>query len=312
MYRKIMVPLDGSSFAEHALPLARAIARRCEAELHLVAVVPPLAEAYTEGVFFGTADLEAEVVSRQKGYLSRVRGQLAGDLNVSVVVMEGEVAGCLCTHATDCGADLVVMATHGRSPLARFWLGSVADEVVRHATLPILLVRPDEGPVNLAAEPLPLRVLVPLDGTELAERILGPAAALSDVVPGLELLLLRVIHPTVPVAGMPEGPGADLEAHHLLKEVQVLQEELHRDAESYLHGVARPLEARGLKVTISIAVDHRPEEAILHEAEKSGASLIALETHGRGGLSRLMLGSVADKVVRGAHMPVLVQRPVSV
>jgi len=312
MYRNVVVPLDGSSFAEHALPLARAIARRCGARLHLVAVVPPLAEAYTEGVFFGTADLEAEVVAKQKGYLERARAQLGADLNATTCVLEGEVAGSLCAHAEAIGADLMVMSTHGRGPLARFWLGSIADEVVRHTRLPILLVRPGEGPVDLNSEPLPLRVLVPLDGTELAERILEPAMSLAEMVAGVEFVLLRVIKPVLPIDTMPEGGRADLEAQHILKEVQVVQEGLFRAAESYLNEVALRLHPQGLKVEIRVAVDDKPEEAILHEADQMGVNLIAMETHGRGGLSRLVMGSVADKVVRGSHVPVMVERPVPV
>jgi len=312
MFRNVMVPLDGSSFAEHALPLARAIARRCAATLHLVAVVPPLAEAYTEGVFFGTADLEAEVVTRQKGYLARAKKQLGEDVEVATSVLEGEVATCLCTHAEEVGADLVVMSTHGRGPLARFWLGSVADEVVRSARLPILLVRPEEGPVDLMADPLPLRVMVPLDGTELAERILAPAINLAEMIPNVEFILLRVIKPVVPVAPLPEGAGIGIEASYILHEVEVVQEGLVREAESYLRDKAELLRARGIKAEVRVTVDDRAEDAILHEAEKENAGLIALETHGRGGLSRLVLGSVTDKVVRGAHVPILVQRPVSV
>jgi len=312
MFRNVMVPLDGSSFAEHALPLARAIARRCAATLHLVAVVPPLAEAYTEGVFFGTADLEAEVVTRQKGYLARARKQLGGEIEVATTVLEGEVAACLCNHAEEVGADLVVMSTHGRGPLARFWLGSVADEVVRSARLPILLVRPEEGPVDLTADPLPLRVMVPLDGTELAERILEPAINLTEMIPNVEIILLRVIKPVTPVAPLPEGAGVGVEASYLLHEVEVVQEGLVRDAETYLREKAELLRARGIKAEVRVAVDDLVEEAILHEADKANAGLIALETHGRGGLSRLVLGSVTDKVVRGTHVPVLVQRPVTV
>jgi nucleotide-binding universal stress UspA family protein len=190
-------------------------------------------------------------------------------------------------------------------------MGSVADEMIRHAHLPILLVRPGDEPINLGAEPLPVRVLVPLDGTDLAEQILEPAVALADMLPGMEYILLRVVKPLVPIAEMPDGP-ANLEAHHILTEVQVIQEQLHRRAETYLRDIAARLEARGLKVEVRVVVSERPEEAILHEAEKTSASLIALETHGRSGLSRLVKGSVADKVVRGSHVPVMVQRPVTV
>lgn len=307
MYRKVMVPLDGTTFAEHALPLARSIARHSNAELHLVAVIPPLTPAYAEGVFFSTMDLEAEAVERNEAYLASVRDRLGVDIPVSTAVLEGDVATCLCAHAASREVDLVVMATHGRGPMARFWLGSVADEVVRHAHLPVLLVRPTEEPVDLEQESPPHKVALCLDGSELAERIIEPAINVGALLPDVEFVLVRVIKPATPIHEPPESIDTDQEARHILQQVQVMQEELYREAESYLREIADRLRARGLKVEIRVAVDENPEQAILHEAERAGAGLIALETHGRGGLARLILGSVADQVVRKAHVPVLVQ-----
>jgi nucleotide-binding universal stress UspA family protein len=88
-----------------------------------------------------------------------------------------------------------------------------------------------------------------------------------------------------------------------------LQDEARRAAEEYLAGVARRLRARGLPVRTHVVVEERPADAILHEAEEGVAGLIALETHGRGGLGRLLYGSVADRIVRSSHTPILVQRP---
>lgn len=309
MYRKVMVPLDGTTFAEHALPLALSIARHSGAELHLVAVAPPLTAAYTEGVFVSTADMETEAIERLSSYLADVRQRLDGDFLVTSAVLEGDIATCLCAHAASRDVELVVMATHGRGPLARFWLGSVADDLVRHAHLPILLVRPEEGPVDLSQEPEPHRVVLCLDGTELAERIIEPAVNIAALLPDVQFVLVRVIKPVMPAPAMLEGPTVDEEVQHLLHEVETAQKELYQEAERYLRDVAGRLQARGLRAEVRVAIDDRPEEAILHEAEAAGAGLIALETHGRGGLARLVMGSVADKVVRSAHVPVLVQRP---
>src|SRR5262245_33674339 len=125
MYRTLLVPLDGSPFAEHALPLAVGIARRAGAALRLVTVSTPLAEAYTEGLYFSTLELQNEIAARQKTYLDEVVGRLAPTgLSVTAEVLEGEVAETLWCHAGDVDADLVVLATHGRGPLGRFWLGS--------------------------------------------------------------------------------------------------------------------------------------------------------------------------------------------
>jgi len=314
MYRKILVPLDGSSFAEHALPPALALARRSHAGLHLVSISTPVTAAYLEGVFIGSADLEAEAVAQRHGYLEATMAKLRERIDVPITgeAICGDVSATLCDLGATGEYDLVVMATHGRSPLGRFWLGSVADEMIRHATLPLLLVRPSAGPPNLAEEPDLGRVVVPLDGTELAEQILEPAGALVALMPHAEIGLVRAVRPVLPIDVPPEGVGAGTEAEHLLNTMGLMQDELEREAKAYLRGVARRLEARGLRVHTHVVVEERPAEAILGEAKEEHAGLIALETHGRGGISRLFHGSVTDKVVRGAFVPILVHRPVTV
>jgi nucleotide-binding universal stress UspA family protein len=203
------------------------------------------------------------------------------------------------------------MATHGRSPFGRFWLGSVADEMIRHATLPLLLIRPGDGPPNLDEVPDLSRIIVPLDGTKLAEQIIEPAATLAALVSGAEIVLVRAVRPVLPIDVTPEGMETATEAEHLLHEMETMQKEVEREAGTYLAEIARRLEARGLRVRTHVVIEDRPEEAILHEAEDEHAGLIALETHGRGGLSRLLHGSTTDKVVRSAHVPILVHRPVT-
>jgi len=308
MYRKILVPLDGSTFAEHALPLALALARHGHAALHLVTVSTPLTQAYVEGVYVGSADLEAEVNARYQAYLNTIAERLHEntDVPISSEVITGEVAASLCEIAGSGKVDLVVMATHGRSPLGRFWLGSVADDMVRHVSLPLLLVRPGEDAVRLEEEPDISRVVVSLDGTDLAEQILEPAVALAGLIPQTEIVLFRAVRQVVPDDIEPEL--MENESRNLRNEVARLQEQLFRDADEYLTCIAHSLEARGLKVRTHVVAEDRPALAILNEAEGEHAGLIALETHGRGGLARLFFGSTADKVVRGAHVPVLVQR----
>jgi nucleotide-binding universal stress UspA family protein len=302
MYRKILVPLDGTGFAEHALPLARSIARRSGAELHLVAVVPP-----ERGLLFATAERNVEAGGRQEAYLASIRERLGTDVPVSTAILEGDIVPCLCAYAASRDVELMVIATHGRGALARFWLGSVADEVIRHAHLPILLVHPEEGEVDLAREPDPHKVVVCLDGTEKAERIIEPTIKVGALLPDAEFLLVRVIPSVLPFPHALDGPALDEEVQQFLHQIQMAQERLHHEAECYLRGVADRLRARGLRAELRVVIDERPEEGILHEAFAAGAGLIALETHGRGGLARLVLGSVTDKVLRSAPVPVLVQ-----
>lgn len=311
MYRSILVPLDGTHFAEHALPAALALARRGGARLLLVSISTPLTEAYVEGLYFSTLEMEKEVATRHQTYLealaARIRG--LGNVTVDVLVKHGEVAATLCDLVAQGEADLVVMATHGRSALGRFWLGSVTDEMIRHASCPLLLIRPEDEEVDLQNEPRLSPILLPLDGTELAEQILPWAVSLAEHLPDARITLMRGIQSVVPVSSAPDLPEAEKAARALLRQVQELQERLRQDAEQYLEKVAAGLRARGLQVQTQVVVEDQPALAILHEAEQERAALIALETHGRRGLSRLILGSVADKVVRGSHVPVLVHRP---
>lgn len=311
MYRSILVPLDGTHFAEQALPAAISLARRSGARMLLTIVSTPLAEAYVEGLYFSTLEMEREVTSRHQSYLDALveRVRALGELKVEAVVKHGEVAATLCDLIAQGEADLAVMATHGRTALGRFWLGSVTDEMIRHAACPLLLIRPADEKVDLTQEPPLSPILLPLDGTELAEQILPHAIALAEAVPGAQITLMRGIPAVIPVTTAPDVPEAEREARLLLLQVQALQQRLQQDAERYLEEVAARLRQKGLPVRTQVVVEEKPALAILREAEQERAAVIALETHGRRGLSRLILGSVADKVVRGAHVPVLVHRP---
>jgi nucleotide-binding universal stress UspA family protein len=308
MYRCILVPLDGSKLGEHALPLAREVARRTGASLKLLHVIPPFPVFDAGSPLLADRDLMAQFQAHAQAYLDGVLQRLGGSASMPAapVVLEGDVVTQIKDHAAGCGADLVVMATHGRGPLARFWLGSVADELVRRLPLPLLLVRPRETPPDLGHTPDLGRVLLPLDGSTLAESILEPAVALGG--PEATYMLLRVVKPALLPAYIPEGRSLGREVEGLLDQIQALQRRLIADAEEYLAGMASRVRARGLQVQTRVVVEEQPAVAILHEAADSRAGLIALETHGRHGLSRLFLGSVADKVVRAANVPVLVHR----
>ncbi|HZY89719.1 MAG TPA: universal stress protein [Gemmataceae bacterium] len=308
MYRSILVPLDGSTFGEHALPLAWEIARRTGASLKLLHVIPPFPVIDAGGPLLADADLTAHFQGQARAYLEGLLQRLGGvaDVAVTPTVLEGEVVSQVKDFAARAEVDLVVMATHGRGPLARFWLGSVADELVRQLPLPLLLVRPREKPPDPRGGPDLGRVLLPLDGSPLAERALEPAVALGGA--GATYTLLRVVKPALLPAYAPEGRSLEREAKGLLDQIEALQQRLLAEAEEYLAGVAGRLRAQGLQVQTRVAVEEQPAVAILREAADARAGLIALGTHGRRGLARLFLGSVADKVVRGAAVPVLVHR----
>ena len=309
MYRSLLVPLDGSDFGEHALPLALSLGRRLGASLQIVHVYVPPWGAYQELGGRYEAALDRELRERNRAYLDEVVKRLAAvtDAAPSTELLDGPVADAIGRQAAAHEADLLVMATHGRGPFARFWLGSVADALVRQAPIPILLVQPKEAAPDLAQEPGVRRVLIPLDGSELAEQVLEPAMALGAATQA-EYTLLWVVQAMTPDGYMP--PSGKVSGLPLLRQLQDLHRQESAEAQEYLDRLAERLRARSLTVQTRVVSHEQPAVAILEDAQKNAADVIALATHGRGGLKRLLLGSVADKVLRGAATPVLVYRPV--
>lgn len=308
MYRSLLVPLDGSGFGEHALPLALSIARRASASLQVVHVHIPF--VYYEGMTPLDGAMDVQTETQERAYLDNVVQRLAtvAPVPVKAVVLNGPTAESLQEHAQATGVDLIVMTTHGRGALSRFWLGSVADELVRRAPMPLLLVRPQEAPPDLAQERTLRRMLVPLDGSELAEQILGPARALGTLM-GSAYTMLRVIKPITPIVCGPTGPASNASIEALLKQLQAAHAHVQAEAETYLGRVAQRFRVPSVPIETRVVTGEQPAAAILGEAAARASDVIALETHGRRGLARLLLGSVADKVLRGAAVPVLIHRP---
>lgn len=300
MYRSLLVPLDGSRFGEHALPLALTIARRAGCSIHLVRVHVPFTPLSADSLSPFSYEVEVKVMEQERAYLDGVMKQLANvsTVPVTTALLEGPVAETMQEYALTSGADLIVMTTHGYGPLSRFWLGSVADEMMRRATAPVLLVRPHEEPLDLVSEPALHHILIPLDGSLQAEQAIACANTLGTVMQS-EYTLLRVY-------------GADIDAVSLSAVAQSEREsgteQLRRHAEDYLNRVAGHLQQQGHTVQTQAVQGRHPASVILDTALSRPVDLIALETHGHRGLRRLFLGSVADKVIRGASMPILVHR----
>ena len=303
MSKNILVPLDGSTFSEHALTAALGIARAGGARLHLVQVheVPfmPLAP---EAIVPYDAAWDETLRGQEQEYLRTMANRVAERAGVIVrtELLEGTVETALAAYAQESGIDLIVMTTHGRGGLSRWWLGSVADAVVRRSQIPVLLLRPGEGEPELDAEACARHVLVPLDGSDLSRGILGPATWIGSLSRA-RYTLLAVTLP-VPVARPPFiVPEAWADGAALQAERERTRNELDQ--------VAAAMRAEGREVE-TVVVEHMvPAHAILEHSATHAVDIIALATHGRGGWSRFALGSVADKVLRGALMPVLVYRP---
>lgn len=309
MLRTILVPLDGSPFGEHALPLAMALARRAGATLQLAHVHQVIPPASLAGVTVMDT-MEKALREQEQDYLRRMADRVATQAQVPVkwFLLDGDISEALERHVESAGVDMVVLATHGRGPMGRFWLGSVADQVARHLTRPVMLVRPEEEAVDLAEQPKMDHLMVLLDGTPLAEQILEQAVPLARLLKA-RVMLTRVVRPVLRPDYLPEGTTIGWLDTSTIEQVRQHQIELEKDAHDYLDQIARRLRDTELEVDVRVLVGEQPAVRILDEAEAARTRMIALTTHGRSGLSRLVLGSVADKVVRGAHVPVLVQRP---
>jgi nucleotide-binding universal stress UspA family protein len=309
MYQSILVPLDGSTFGEQALPLAMSIARRSGAALELTHVHKLLDVFYVEVQALGDA-LEESLRKQEKAYLESVAQRLRADGSVKVTtsLLEGPVAAQIRNQAVETKADLVVITTHARGALGRFWLGSTADELIRELPMPVLMVHPTDSTRSSQNHLAFKKILIPLDGTPLAEQILLPAVGLAKLF-GAEIDLLRVLQPLLPTS-VPVGMGTFSEvALHMAEDVDKLQKQLEQGAFDYLEGVAKKLRAEKLTVKCHVVLADQPGVGVLKEAQTAGSDLIALETHGKRGLTRLFLGSVADKVIRGSPVPVLMHRP---
>lgn len=301
-FRSILVPLDGSPLAEQALPLAARIAGAARGKLRLALVhqlLPAPLDPAGAKLF-----VSFELASRkwERGYLraqqARLRGEGIG--MSSSVTLTGKVGPALAQYVRELDLDLVVMATHGRGGLRRAWLGSVADYLVRHLEVPVVLVRPSEPGVAAPPPTAGKQILVPLDGSPLAEEVLQPAGALARAW-SAELNLVQVVYPVLTVMdqALPLPSTYDSE----------LTESCRGAAQDYLDDIVGRLQGEGLRASGVAVVGWNAVDSLLEIARPERVSLIAIATHGRGGLQRLALGSVADKLIRAAEVPVLVHRP---
>jgi nucleotide-binding universal stress UspA family protein len=284
-YRLGLITLDGSATAEAVLPYARALASG-GARLILLRIVP--------------SDSTAAECLVARSYLQAVQTGLAqsGVEGADIVVAPETGAGppgAIVAQATERDADLIVMATHGRSGLSRVLYGSVAEQVLHLTALPALLV-PALAPWPWdAAEPR--RILVPLDGSHLALAALPAADALARTV-GAELHLVRVLEP--PDAGL---------YHSGVRAALFDPAAAESGARRYLSGLAACLPAATRTAGIHV-VSGEPGGAIAAAARELRAGTIAMATHGRFGATRVVLGSVATSVLRRAVLPMLLFHPV--
>ncbi|MEP6622773.1 MAG: universal stress protein [bacterium] len=311
MLRRILVPLDRSPLAEQALGRAIAIAAASHAGLDVVLVHQPLS---VEGVNGEPWDRDQFRV--EQDYLSGVVAEIesADSIPTTYAVLRGDVVNALCKRVLESDIDLVVMTSHGRTGFSRAWLGSVADGLLRHSSAPLLMLPTERHQAGRAtAQPLFKKILVPFDGSELASEILSTVVDVARCGDA-RLTLLQVVRP-VPImtfdidlatgfsSGMPFSNSPLITDPEATSQVVA-------DATARLASVADRLRVNdGAVVETHVIVNSRIPQAITDFALQHGVDAIGMSTHGRGA-SRLLVGSVADKIIRGAGLPVLLRRPV--
>ena len=302
MYQTILVPHDGSEAGARALPIAASIAKATGARIYLLMVHDPsMFIPFVPGEV-AVPVYDATVVSEQRHRdemdMKRIVESMQGQgFEVAGTVLEGTVVETIAEHAIAIGADITIMSTHGRSGFNRLRLGSVANSFITRTATPTLLVRVTEDN-SVAPQIHPGGTLLcPLDGSSFAEQMLPHAKRFAKSL-GLHIELISVTTPAaIPMA--PFGTEA------LIADPRDLQNQEDNRAH-YLKRIAETLPAG---TTTRVITDMAVGNAICQAISESKPAAVAIATHGRGGLMRMMLGSVADEVLRGGSVPVLVYKP---
>lgn len=316
--KMILVPLDGSGFAEAVIAHAITMAAATHAKIRFLRVVPPPTLIEPVGMGFTPSpsvwEAWAEEPARARLYLSSLDALLNkrglgvdADTAVDTVVLQGDPASSIVEYAQEHPeVALIAMSTHGRSGISRWFMGSVAEKVLHSSPVPMLLVRAQERDTLVGdATQFPVRqyrtILVPLDGSSLAEQALKEAQTLATQL-SATLQIVSVIPPV-------ENWEMVAEASTPFRIEDVGQEQL-QSVTRYLQSVAERLREEGL--TVQEEVDYgEPAEQILRRSESGVADLIVMCSHGRSGLLRMWLGSVAMKVMHAANVPVPMVRAVA-
>ncbi|HDD24566.1 MAG TPA: universal stress protein [Chloroflexi bacterium] len=312
MYHNVVVLLDGSELSEGVLPHVAEMVRGRGSRVYLLSVIPDnygttMSPAEDRIVVSDRAQPHrvASATEETRAYLQMVAGQLQPAAEeICIEVRCGPPAEEILAFVETIEADLVVMSSHGRSGIGRWVFGSVADRVLREVTCPALLVRSEA-----ARQTVPYRhIVLPLDGSELAEQIVAYVKALvrSDAPEATRISLLSVL-PT----GLTDRVLALLVSYPPgLQWATPAYSQAEAQAQLYLRSVASALRERGSRIQVRPVIRYgTPANEILTYIEESDADLVAMTTHGVSGIGRWTYGGVADKVIHGVHCPILLVRP---
>jgi len=308
MYRKMLVPLDGSELAEVVFTYAKELAGRLNIDIILLHVANPARGEFAP-MYRAYIERAAETIKHQARLVQKKTGIQPGGKPVEAQgeLVMGYPAEEILRYADENVIDLILMATHGRSGLRRWVMGNVADKILRASKVPVWLVRagiPDE----IVYDKWPRKtILVPLDGSELAESVLSHVETLAKQrgTKLVDVVLLRVCEPpSTPSYSTPELPDTPLNwGAYMQQEVA----RCRQAAKEYLAKVEKQLKDNNINARSEVLIGKAAEE-IVDYATKNPFNLIIMATHGRVGLSRWVYGSVAEYVLLGVSSPILLVR----
>ena len=304
MYTRILIPLDGSQMSETVIPYVHLLAKLIGCPVDLLRVIEAVPSELADAHGLRLYQLADGIRDAARDLLSHISTTLQeSGLEVRSTVRDGDPASVIVNEAEGVPGTLIAISTHGRSGVSRWVLGSVADKVLHTTTDPLLIIRSQhpEGPVlevNLKS------VIVPLDGSQLAEQALPHAIWLAKSL-GLAVDLLR----ETPSASLPEYSRYTPAVYYPPYEEYL--ERANAEARDYLQGLNEGIQRQGiLSVGQHLSRGHPAGAAgaILDRTRDTPDSLVVMTTHGRSGIGRWVLGSVADRVVKHSGGPVLLIR----
>jgi len=304
LYKRMLIPLDGSDFAEAILNYAKTLACSMEGiDIDLLHVyspdergLVPKHRAYIEWA--------ADAIRSYPRTISKEGREVTCHINMRSELAAGRPADEILRYADKNGVDLILMATHGRSGISRWAMGSVAYKVLRAAKVPVWLVR-DGIPKDIIEDKLPERkILVPLDGSRLAESVLPYVESLAKQWDDkqVRIVLLRTYQPPVVSSDYPSDMPLSWEEH-----VELEAAKCKLVVGPYLAGIEKRFKEAGLEVNKEVPLG-KPADEIINYTKNNQVSLIAMITHGRSGISRWAYGSVAEEVMLRTYTPVLLVR----
>lgn len=297
MYRRLLVPLDGSRLAESVLPVAERLGQICQATVILLHVLERGAPTTVHGQRHLCAREEADAYLQTSAERLRVKG-ISVETHTHEVP-EGDVSRSIATHVRETEADLIVLCTHGSGGMRDLLFGNIAQQVLKRGTVPVLLVRAQPDGTSHAF--MPRRVLVPLDGTAAAEAAIAPARDLAR-------LLGAAVHLVMVVA----TPGTMRGEQQLLGQVMPATARAALDLEEteacdYLDETAGRFRSAGVSVTTEVRRGDTTS-ALADEAAEPGVGLIVVATHGRAGVQAIWTGSVTARLLARTPAPLLLLR----